>query len=145
MKFEKSCGIVVFTRIDDENKYVLVQSKRGHFGFPKGHVEEGETEIETAKREVFEEVRLSPTIISGFRKVSEYLIPNTDIKKQVIFFLGFYKSGEIIVQETELNNAVLVSYDDAMDLLKHENNKKLLMEANNYLHFLGEEINRWLY
>lgn len=145
MKFEKSCGIVVFTRIDDENKYVLVQSKRGHFGFPKGHVEEGETEIETAKREVFEEVRLSPTIISGFRKVSEYLIPNTDIKKQVIFFLGFYKSEEIIVQETELNNAVLVSYDDAMDLLKHENNKKILMEANNYLHFLGEEINRWLY
>ena len=45
MKHEKSCGAVVFTCIDGEIKYVLAQSLGGHFGFPKGHVEPGETEV----------------------------------------------------------------------------------------------------
>ena len=50
MAFEKSCGAVVFTRVGGELRYVLAQSLRGHYGFPKGHVEPGETETETALR-----------------------------------------------------------------------------------------------
>ena len=77
MKHEKSCGAVVFTCIDGEIKYVLAQSLGGHFGFPKGHVEPGENEEETALREIYEEVNLRPKIIPGFRAVSEYYIPDT--------------------------------------------------------------------
>ena len=48
MKYEKSCGAVVFTKINNEIRYVLVQQSEGFHGFPKGHMEDGETEEQTA-------------------------------------------------------------------------------------------------
>lgn len=133
MKHEKSCGAVVFTRVGSEIRYVLAQSRAGHFGFPKGHVEPGETEEETALREVFEEVRLQPTLLKGFREVSEYEIPSLDVRKQVVFFLGYYEAQEIVAQESELQQASLVSYEEAMELLEHEDNKKILASADRFL------------
>lgn len=133
MKTEKSCGMVIFTQLANEHKYVLVQSKNGQFGFPKGHIEIGETEKETARREVWEEVRLIPKFLAGFREISEYFIPSINVKKQVVFFLGYYQSQEIIIQEAELKGAFLVSFKEAMDLLVYENDKKILAKAELFL------------
>ena len=61
LKYEKSCGALVF-RQDPKTgcMYILmIRHKRGgHRSFPKGHVEAGETEHQTAIREVEEETRL---------------------------------------------------------------------------------------
>ena len=43
---EKSCGCI----ITKDNKVLLIKQTKGHWGFPKGHVEKNETEIETAIR-----------------------------------------------------------------------------------------------
>lgn len=130
MTHEKSCGTVVFTRIDGEIKYVLAQSVGGHFGFPKGHVEPGETEEETALREVAEEVGLRPVLLNGFREVSEYLLPGTEIHKQAVFFLGEYAGQPIVMQEAELKSAPLVTYEEGLALLTHEDNRRILMAAH---------------
>ena len=53
MLHEKSCGAVLFTTEKGIKKFLLVESN--YFGFPKGHVEENETEQETALREIKEE------------------------------------------------------------------------------------------
>ena len=45
MKFEKSCGSVVFF----EDKVLIVKHNEGHWDFPKGHIEDGESEEECAK------------------------------------------------------------------------------------------------
>ena len=45
---EKSCGAVVFTRTGSDIRYLIIQSKEGIYGFPKGHVEDDETEQQTA-------------------------------------------------------------------------------------------------
>ena len=45
---EKSCGAIVFTKENQQIKYVIVCSKEGIYGFPKGYMEGAETEIETA-------------------------------------------------------------------------------------------------
>ena len=58
---EKSCGAVVFTRLNGEIKYVIIQSLAGYYGFPKGHMEAGESEKQTALREVYEETGLTLT------------------------------------------------------------------------------------
>ena len=50
MIWEHSCGAVLYTLKDGEPYYVVVQQKAGNYSFPKGHMEEGETEIETARR-----------------------------------------------------------------------------------------------
>ena len=63
MKYEKSCGAVIF----DGDKVLVIQQVKGHWGFPKGHVENGETEIETALREIKEETNLDVEIISRGR------------------------------------------------------------------------------
>lgn len=134
MLWEKSCGAVVFTRIGKEIKYVLAQNFEGIYGFPKGHVEPGETEQETALREIFEEVHLKPTIIDDFRVISEYVLPNKkDVSKQVVFFLAEYENQEIVAQQEELSTAALVTFNEAMSLLQHETNRKILNNANNYL------------
>ena len=74
MKYEKSCGAVVFTRINNEITYLLIQNLGGTYGFPKGHVEQGETEEQTALREIFEEVGLRVELYPDFRREDEYFI-----------------------------------------------------------------------
>ena len=54
MKKEKSCGCIIIK--DDE--VLLIKHNKGHWDFPKGHMEEGETEKQTAVREVKEETHM---------------------------------------------------------------------------------------
>lgn len=133
MEQEKSCGAIVFTCIDGQIKFVLAQALDGHYGFPKGHVEIGETEEETALREVFEEVGLCPTLLNGFREMVEYDIPDKDVHKQVVFFLGEYEMQNIQIQEAELQKAPLVSFEDALRLLTHEDSRRILSKAVSFL------------
>lgn len=134
MTLEKSCGAVVFTRVSGEIRYLLVQSLGGEFGFPKGHVEHAETEKQTAMREILEETGLKPVILDGFRAVSEYMLPDKmDVKKQVIFFLAKFEKQSISFQKEELIGAELFSFEEAMERLEHENNKRILTDAYRFL------------
>ena len=134
MSYFKSCGAVVYTRINGEIKYVLVQSREGVYGFPKGLCECNETEIETALREIYEEVKLTPSIIEGFRATEEYTHPNkVNVYKTVVYFLAEYYDKDIAAQETEVINAPVVSYEEAMRMLIHDDRKRILKEANDYL------------
>ena len=58
MKYEKSCGCIII----DNRKVLLVKQTSGDWGFPKGHVENNETEIETAIRETKEETNIDVEI-----------------------------------------------------------------------------------
>ena len=134
MKYEKSCGAVVFTKIDSEIKYVLIHSIKGDWGFPKGHRENDETEEQTALREIYEEVCLKVDILSGFRKSVEYPLPDKEnVMKQVVYFCAEYCDQDIKPLESELTKAVLVSYEEAMQLLSYENAKKILQEVHDFL------------
>ena len=133
MASEKSCGAVVFTRVGGEIRYVLARSLRGHYGFPKGHVENGETEEETALREIREEVGLRPRLVPGFREISEYTLPVSGIPKQVVIFLAEYRDQRIVPQKEELMSAELVPYRKAMELLPYENDRRILKAAEEFL------------
>lgn len=131
---EKSCGAVVFTRVNGDIRYVLAQNLEGYYGFPKGHMEAGETEVETALREIKEEVGLSPRLLEGFRICDEYPIPSkTGVMKQVVYFLAEYENQTITFQQEELLSAPLVSYEEAMSLFVFEGSKRILTEAHAFL------------
>lgn len=137
MVYEKSCGAVVFTRINNEIKYLLIRNLTGIYGFPKGHVEQGETEEQTALREVFEEVGLSVKLVSGFRSGDEHPIPQKENTiKQIVYFLGEYCNQEFTYQKEELTDALLLDYETAMTLFHFDSSRRILTEANNFL--LGE-------
>lgn len=134
MKHEKSCGAVVFTRDDGTIRYVIIRSKGGFHGFPKGHVESNETEEQTALREIFEETGLRPTLIPGFRTTVTYQLPKKkDTDKTVVFFLGSFSGQRIRIQETELSGASLLPFDKAMEVLEAENFRRILAEADAFL------------
>lgn len=134
MNYEKSCGAVVFTRINNNIKYLLIQNLTGIYGFPKGHIEQGETEIETALREIYEEVGIKVTLIEGFKTEDEHLIPQKEnTMKQIVYFLAEYENQEFKYQKEELSNAVLVDFETAISLFQFESSKRILKEANDFL------------
>ncbi len=134
MNYEKSCGAVVFTRVDEAIKYLLVANLSGIYGFPKGHMEGNETEIETALREVFEETGLNIQLIDGFRTTDAHLIPEKkDTIKHITYFLGTFEHQNVVYQKEELSGAYLVSYEEALGLFQFESSKRILKEANDYL------------
>ena len=134
MKLEKSCGAVVYTLKNGKPQYVIVQSLEGFYGFPKGHIENNETEKETAIREIYEEVGLRPVFVNGFRIVDEYPISNSRGNiKQVVYFLAEYSDQKIRFQKEELFGAALMDFEEAMNVFQFASSKRILSEANRFL------------
>lgn len=134
LTWEYSCGAVVFTRTAKGLRFVLAESKSGKYGFPKGHMEAGESERDTALREIWEEVHLRPEILEGFRRETTYALPSKkNTWKKVTFFLAEYRDQEIIPQAAELRSAPLLTYSEAMAALSHGQNREILKEAMAFL------------
>jgi 8-oxo-dGTP pyrophosphatase MutT (NUDIX family) len=107
-----------------------------NWGFAKGHVEKGETEVETALREVKEETNLDVEILPYFKEQVYFFMRKT--KKQVIFFLAKAKPGQKMkLQESEILDATWATYQEAKRLLKFTNTKQMLEKA--YIHILKNE------
>ena len=106
----------------------------GIYGFPKGHVEDGESEMQTAIREVFEEVGIKVDLLNGFRTEDEHLIPNKEKTiKKIVYFLGEYNNQKFNYLKEELSNAELVDYETALTLFQFDSSKRILKEANDFL------------
>ena len=134
MIYEHSAGAVVFTRINNEIKYVIIRSPQGFYGFPKGHIEAGESEVQAALREVSEEVGLSVSILPDFRTEDAHPIPNKkDVIKHIVYFAAEYADQEIKFQREELLGAELMSFDEAMAAFQFENSKRIMVEAHTFI------------
>ena len=127
--YESSCGAVVFNEEKGERQFLLIRNRRSaHWGFPKGHIEPGETKEETAIREVLEETGLNIEIFPGFVKNSEYIIQGK-IEKSVSIFLGKTTEFDYKLQEEEIEECGWYTYNDALRILNYENDKYILTEA----------------
>ena len=132
---EKSCGAIVFTKDNDNIKYVIIRSKEGIYGFPKGHMEGTESETETALREIFEETGLSVQLIDHFKAEDTYTFTcDGQIRlKHVVYFLAEYANQTPKAQEEELSSLHLMDYESAISALQFESAKRLLSKAHAFL------------
>lgn len=132
---EKSCGAVVFTHIHGVVYYVIVEQSSGRHCFPKGHVEPGETEHQTALREIWEETGLRPAFIDGFRETETYEVrKRPGIMKDVVYYLAEYSDQSIDpVPSDEIHDVGLYSFEKAMSLLENENRRNILEKADAFL------------
>lgn len=131
--YEKSCGAVVYRHHSGNIEFLIIKNKKGNnWGFPKGHVEFGENEAQTAKREVLEETGLEIKLIDGFRVVSEYH-PRGKITKQVVFFLAEMPDSEIRLQESEVDRFIWADFGLAQKTFRFNNDRNVLTRARNWL------------
>lgn len=134
MNKEKSCGAVIFTRDKKELKFVLIKNIEGSYGFPKGRVEDNETEEETALREIKEEVGLDVDIIKGFKTFDVYLAGRgKKTVKTVIYFLATYSNQQLVAQEDEVASIVVLPFKQCLKTLKFKGAKRVLSEAYDYI------------
>ena len=133
MNIETSCGFIAFTKIDEVNYYLLIKAHNGDIGFPKGHMELGESEIKTALRETKEETGIDVRAIGGFRKQIEYPLKKKNATKRVIYFLGQCVSNDLNRQISEIAEVFYASYSDALKLITFRETKELLIDAENFL------------
>ncbi len=137
MTFEKSCGAVVFRNERKNGKfqrYVLMikHSVYSHHSFPKGHVEEGENELQTAEREVFEETAVRIHISEKFRQPVHYK-PKPGVQKEVVYFLAFTRQEEIKPRPGEVAQVEWIPVEKATALLAHDNDKRVFAMATEYV------------
>ena len=125
MTKEKSCGAVIFRKHQNSYQFMIIKQRFGlHFGFPKGRVEENESELMTAKREVKEEVGLDIKIFEHLRDVTNYY-PKPSVSKEVVYFLAEATSNDLILQKEEVDLALWVNQDDVLEKLTYDNDKNM--------------------
>ena len=131
---EKSCGTLPYTVRNGEICYLLIRAKDSCVcGFPKGHVEPNETEIETALRETFEETSLTVTVTDGFRYETSYPMNNGNVKS-VVYFLADFKDGQPKHNDGfEDFEHLILPFDQAYQMLTFDNTKDLLKKANDFM------------
>lgn len=131
--YERSCGAIVFRKINDEYRYLVIKNRRSiHWSFPKGHVEKGETDEDTALREVLEESGLHIEIIPGFKTTSQYQIQGR-VEKTVNIYVARTDDTSTVIQESEIEDYSWLTYDAAIKRLRFDNDKKILTEARDFL------------
>ena len=117
---EQSFGIIPLKKENSSWMVFLVLLKKGgHWGFPKGHANLGETPLETAKRELQEETGLlveevlhNEPIVESYQFYKE----KTLVLKEVSYFLSRVK-GEIQLQEIEIQEGKWVFLEKALEIL----------------------------
>lgn len=131
---EYSAGAVLFCENGQGRRYVLVTELSGNTGLPKGHVEEGETTLQTALREIYEETGLEANIIPGFG--GEIVYPQgKGMLKHFTYYLAHYDPSVAPVSGPDVVAHVL-PYDQALRKLSFADVRAILRKAEEYLNSL---------
>lgn len=132
---ERSAGAVIVNATGAEPEYLLLHYTAGHWDFPKGNIEAGESEKEAAVREIREETGITDAeFIGGFRHTVSYRYSKGRrlVHKEVIFFLARTKTSSVTISHEHVGYA-WKKYDDAMKQLTFQNAKNLLASARAFM------------
>ncbi len=134
MQIEISCGIVPIRCKKNilEPLVFIIKHKCGlHWGFPKGHIQIGETYLQAACRELFEETGLSISKLLSIKPLTQkysYYKNNIAHSKKVFYFMAFVK-GKICLQEEEILEGKWASFLEAISLFSFEGDKYIASKA----------------
>ena len=130
---EKSCGAVLYQRRNGQLRYLIARSSSGHVSISRGHMEEDETEWETAVREIREE-----TGIARLRKTGDFrerfcCLTEKGKRKEIIYFLAEFEEERVIPQEDELTDIWILPFEEALEQINTEEEREILRRADKLL------------
>ena len=141
MLLEKSAGAVIFRKEGNKTYYLLLHYPRGarkpkpYWDFPKGHIEKGEKELDSVKREVREETGLEDIgFVGNFKERIEYFFRQEEknILKLVTFYLAETKEKDVKIS-SEHAGFKWLSYEKALKKLTFQNAQKILQKAKDFI------------
>lgn len=135
MKEQFSVGIVVYFKGKEKIEYLLLHYEFGHWDFPKGKIEPGETKQETALRELKEETGLDVDLEKGFDHSFSYIFTDKFgdlVHKTVYFFVGQTETKKIKLSFEHIGFDWL-EFEPAFQKLTYKNAKQLLEKADKFL------------
>lgn len=134
MNYEKSCGAIVYRKFHGNTEILLIRHLRsGCWSFPKGHMEEGESETQTAVRETKEETNIDISIDDPtFRECVEYS-PRRGTMKSVVYFIGRATSFDAAAQEDEIAELRWTEIGRAAAMMVYDNDRQIVNRVKNYL------------
>jgi bis(5'-nucleosidyl)-tetraphosphatase len=143
---EFSAGIILVNNVSDHNReeILLLRHTAGHWDFPKGNIEQGETELDSAIRELMEETGITRfRIMPNFRYAITYRYRRNQriILKKVTLFLGT-TDLKIVTLSNEHIDYKWEYIDKAYEIVKYKNTKRSLANVKN---FLQNEITRMIF
>jgi len=135
VKYQFSAGIVIYFQEQGKREYLLLHYQAGHWDFPKGKIDPGETKQEAALRELKEETGLEVDLNQEFENSFEYFFKDDQgelIKKKVYFFVGQVQEKQVVLSHEHIDFGWFI-FDHAYEKLTYENAKNLLVQADAYL------------
>lgn len=132
---EKSCGAVIYRIKDKEIEFLLLKMGYGHTSLCKGHQEKGETDEQTAIREIKEETSLDVKLNTDFVTTIRYK-PNEDAIKDVIFFLAQPVNEAQTPKDehdSEVESLERCEYSDALLKITHQQDRDVIKKAKRYI------------
>ncbi len=144
IKKDLSCGVIpVYKKPGGIFIFCLVKHQGGHWGFPKGHSDLGESEQQTATRELAEETGINRVnIVPDAVFSEEYSFEQDTIlyNKSVKYFLGFVSDITTSIPndfKEEISELKWVTYEDAKEVITFKNSKSILDKVYRYLQNLN--------
>lgn len=130
---EPTAGGIVFRRNkNNEVEILLIQDHKDRWTIPKGHIEEGETAQEAARREIGEEAGLHDIDMLGwlgkihfrYRRIEKLVLIT-----QQVYLMRVRTSGNEIQKEDWMNGIKWFPFNEALDLIEYEDIGKLMLLA----------------
>lgn len=134
MLYEKSCGAVVYRKHHGNTEILLIKHVRsGFWSFPKGHMEQGETEIQTAVREIKEETNIDVVVDDPSFRETAVFNPRRDTRKEVVYFLARAVSFDSLPQEEEIAEIRWTEIGQSAAFLSYDNDKMIVNRVKAFL------------
>ncbi|KAK6624404.1 hypothetical protein RUM43_004254 [Polyplax serrata] len=133
---KRAAGFVIFRKITSEFEYLLLQTSYGshHWTPPKGHVDPGESDFETALRETKEEAGFGKDdlkIVESFKKELKYTVNNSP--KTVVYWLAELHKNTPVTLSSEHQDFRWGNLDSSCKLANYADFQMLLKECEDYL------------
>src|SRR5690242_15096965 len=129
---ETSAGGVVFRRTDGGPLVLVIKDAYKNWGFPKGHIEQGEDAVTAAVREVEEETGLADLVPHGLVRDIDWFFRFRGklIHKTCTFFLFESVSGDARPQQDEgITACRWLPLEEALKVVSYANAREVLRAA----------------